>query len=300
MKRVLVILLALACLIACTGCFCGHQWVEASCLEPKTCPLCGKVEGEALGHRWLEATCQAPQTCEVCGESQGEKEDHQWLDATCAAPKTCKWCDKVEGEVLEHNWQNATTEAPKTCAACGATEGERIVTDGRFTTAANQELFGAWEMEMTMPGQELSLAEYVDEVAFVVTVHFSEDGNLEIKARFKDKEGFVADLVAVTQEMIYLQFEGMDIAREEADVMFEDTYGMTIAEYAEGIWTVVDWNAMLAIYADNYVYYAENGSVNIADSWDDEFVASTYTLEGDALTLEDEDGTTVELTRAED
>ena len=79
-----------------------------------------------------------------------------------------------------------------------------------------------------------------------------------------------------------------------------DTYGMTIAEYAEGIWSVVDWNAMLAIYADNYVYYAENGSVNIADSWDDEFVASTYTLEGDALTLVDEDGTTVELTRAAD
>lgn len=299
MKKVFVLLLALACLVVCTGCFCGHQWVEASCLEPKTCPLCGKKEGEALGHRWQDATCQAPQTCEVCGESQGEKVDHQWLDATCNAPKTCKWCGKVEGEALEHSWQNATTEAPKTCAACGATEGERIITDERFTTAANQELFGAWETEMTMSGQEMSLAEYVDEVAFVITVHFGEDGNLEIKASFQDMEGFVSNLVAVTQEMIYLQFEGMDITRDEADVMFEDTYGMTIAEYAEGIWTVVDWNAMLAIYADEYVYYAENGSINIAGSWEEEFETSSYTLVGDVLTIVDSDGTTLELTRAE-
>ena len=247
MKKVFVLLLALACLVVCTGCFCGHQWVEASCLEPKNCPLCGKVEGEAL----------------------------------------------------EHSWQNATTEAPKTCAACGATEGERIITDERFTTAANQELFGAWETEMTMSGQEMSLAEYVDEVAFVITVHFGEDGNLEIKASFQDMEGFVSNLVTVTQEMIYLQFEGMDITRDEADVMFEDTYGMTIAEYAEGIWTVVDWNAMLAIYADEYVYYAENGSINIAGSWEEEFETSSYTLVGDVLTIVDPDGTTLELTRAE-
>ena len=299
MKKVLILLLALACVLACTGCFCGHEWVEASCLEPKTCPLCGKVEGEALGHRWLEATCQAPQTCEACGKTQGEKADHQWLDATCDAPKTCKWCALTEGEPLAHDWQNATTETPKTCAACGTTEGTRIITDARFTTAANRELFGDWEMEMTMSGEELSLAEYVDEVRFVVTVCFGEDGNLEIKTSFKDMEGFVSNLVSVTEEMIYLQFEGMDIVREEADVMFEATYNMTISEYAAGIWTVVDWNAMLELYSSNYVYYAENGNLNVADRWDDTFETSVYTLAGDQMTIVDPDGTSLDLTRAQ-
>ena len=299
MKKVFVLLLALACLVACTGCFCGHEWVEASCLEPKTCPLCGKKEGEALGHSWKEATCQAPQTCEACGETQGEKVDHRWLDATCDAPETCQWCALTRGEPLAHTWQNATTEAPKTCAACGKTEGERIITDERFTTQANRELFGDWETEMTMSGEELSLAEYVDEVAFVVTVRFGEDGNMKIITQFKDMEGFVAELVAVTQEMIYLQFEGMDISREDADVLFVDSYGMTVAEYAAGIWTVVDWNAMMELYSANYVYYADGGNVNIAESWDDAFETSSYTLAGDVMTIVDPDGTTLELTRAE-
>ena len=206
-------------MIGCTGCFCSHQWVEASCLEPQTCPLCGKVEGEPLGHRWKDATCQAPQTCEACGETQGETVDHQWQDATCDAPKTCKWCALTEGEPLAHDWQNATTEKPKTCAACGKTEGERIITDERFTTAANQDLFGSWEMGMSMSGEELSLAEYVDEVRFVMTLCFGEDGTMEIKARFEDMDGFVAHLITVTEEMIYQQFEGMEITREDADLM---------------------------------------------------------------------------------
>lgn len=298
MKKLFVVLLALACVIGCTGCFCSHQWVEASCLEPQTCPLCGKVEGEPLGHRWKDATCQAPQTCEACGETQGEKVDHQWQDATCDAPKTCKWCALTEGEPLAHDWQNATTEKPKTCTACGKTEGERIITDERFTTAANQDLFGSWEMGMSMSGEELSLAEYVDEVRFVMTLCFGEDGTMEIKARFEDMDGFVAHLITVTEEMIYQQFEGMEITREDADLMFEDTYGMSVPEYAAGIWNVVDWNAMLDMYSDHYVYYAEGGSIYLADSWEDTFESSTYILSGDQLTIVDADGTTLELNRA--
>ena len=43
----------------------------------------------------------------------------------------------------------------------------------------------------------------------------------------------------------------------------------------------------------------ENGSINIAGSWEEEFETSSYTLVGDVLTIVDPDGTTLELTRAE-
>lgn len=299
MKKIFVLLLIAACVLGCTGCFCGHQWVEASCLEPQSCPLCGKVEGEALGHVWHSATCQAPKTCASCGETQGETVDHQWEEATCLAPRTCRWCELTESVALEHTWQKATTETPQTCAACGSTEGERIVTDERFTTADNQALFGNWETEFLLSGEELNVGDYVEEVAFIATVGFEEDGSLKVTVRFRDLEAFAADLVAVTEEMIYLQFEGMEIAREDADVMFADVYGMTVAEYAAGVWAEADWNAMLEIYAKHYVYYVENGKLNIGRNWESAFESCGYALADDRLTITESNGTVLELTRAE-
>lgn len=298
MKKIGILLLILACVIGCTGCFCSHEWLPATCLEAQKCPLCGKTEGEALGHRYLDATCQAPQTCEICGQTQGEAVDHKWDEATCSAPKSCHWCGKTEGEALEHSWINATTEKPKTCSACGTTEGDRIITDPRFTTAANSHLFGDWQMETSVSGEELSLGDYVDEVSFIATVTFGEDGSLKIKLNFKDLDAFLEELTEITQEIMYAEFENMDISREEAEQVFADAYGMSIAEYCENTWAVVDWNAMLEMYGVNFVYYEENGSIYLADNWESDFSASTYTLAGDLLTIVDPDGTTLELTRA--
>lgn len=297
MKKVLILLLVLTLAVGCGGCFCGHSWVEADCLNAKTCPLCGKVEGEPLGHRWQEATCLAPQTCGACGETQGETVDHRWVEASCAAPRNCQWCGLTEGEALDHTWQNATTEAPKTCAACGATEGERIITDQRFTTAANQALFGSWKTELVLTGEELKLGGYMDEVTVNLVTTFGEDGTVEIRAAFEDEAAFVADLTRITAELLYQQFEAMDIGREDADVMFEDAYSMDIQTYAESIWSGTDWNAMLDMHSSTGVYYAEEGKVNMAASWEGEFKASAYTLAGDKLSLTNPEGKTTELTR---
>ena len=57
-----------------TGCMCRHEWTEANCLNPKTCNLCGKTEGDVNdAHQWEEATTDAPQTCALCGKTEGEK-----------------------------------------------------------------------------------------------------------------------------------------------------------------------------------------------------------------------------------
>ena len=236
MKRFGLILLALACLIGCAGCFCGHQWVEGDCLTPRSCPLCGKVDGEAPGHRWREATCQAPETCDACGETRGQPVDHQWQAATCASPKRCVWCDLTQGQALDHTWQADTTEAPKTCTGCGLTEGERILTDERFATAANEDLFGQWRGETVLTGADLRLEEYVEQVPVIVTVTFEEDGSMEKSFSVKDLEGLTLQLIDITQQRMYQQFREMNIDREEADVLFEDAYSMTIEEYAVLFW----------------------------------------------------------------
>lgn len=139
-KRILLIVLALICLLALSGCGCEHQWIGATCTTPKTCTLCAETEGAPHGHSWLAATCAGPKTCEICGATEGEALAHTWLDATCEEAKTCSVCGTTEGEALGHSWIDATYEAPKTCEACGVTEGEPLEKVETFTQSESYQM----------------------------------------------------------------------------------------------------------------------------------------------------------------
>lgn len=62
----------------------GHVWQEATCTEPKTCIICGAMEGESLGHIWKDATCTEPKTCTICGATEGEALGHRDIRETTA------------------------------------------------------------------------------------------------------------------------------------------------------------------------------------------------------------------------
>lgn len=80
-----------------------HEWVEATCTEPKTCSKCGETEGEALGHDWIEASCASPKTCSRCGETEGETLAHT----------------PGEWEVVTEPTTITKGERVQTCAVCG-------------------------------------------------------------------------------------------------------------------------------------------------------------------------------------
>ena len=96
-----------------TGCGCNHEWEEATCLNPKTCSLCGKQEGSMTAHSWKEANCTDAKTCEVCQATEGEPRGHNWEEATCERPKTCSVCEATEGLKAEHSVQVGI------CVVCG-------------------------------------------------------------------------------------------------------------------------------------------------------------------------------------
>ena len=58
-QKLCVLALVLACVLIFAGCQCEHKWNAATCEEPKTCELCGVVEGDPQGHSWKPATCNA-------------------------------------------------------------------------------------------------------------------------------------------------------------------------------------------------------------------------------------------------
>lgn len=135
-----------------THVICFHDWVDANCIAPKTCSICGKTEGlplghdfseatctkdsvcslcgeigtKALGHDWSEATCTEDAICKTCGEHGDKAIGHSWKNATCLEPKTCTNCGETEGKANGHKWQEATCETPKTCSVCGETSGESL------------------------------------------------------------------------------------------------------------------------------------------------------------------------------
>ena len=109
-----------------SGCCLNHNWVEATCTEPKTCSKCGETEGEALGHAWVNASCETPKTCSVCGATKGDALGHTWVEATCTRAAYCSVCGKNMGKSLGHDWKSATCETPKTCIRCGLTEGKAL------------------------------------------------------------------------------------------------------------------------------------------------------------------------------
>lgn len=84
--RVMASLLLIVCL---AGCTCQHEWVEASCMAPKTCSKCGETEGELLPHEWVPGDCTTPKTCKNCGETSGDALGHQVSEWTTKTPSTC-------------------------------------------------------------------------------------------------------------------------------------------------------------------------------------------------------------------
>ena len=84
-------------------CASGHKWIEATCVAPATCSVCGQTSGSAKGHKWVDATCISPATCSVCGQTSGSAKGHLWIEATCQSPKTCQVCKTTEGSALPHD-----------------------------------------------------------------------------------------------------------------------------------------------------------------------------------------------------
>ena len=137
----------------------AHSWTDATCTAPKTCTVCGAVDGAANGHNWSAewtlGETEHYKECTVVGcDAKNESATHTFADATCTAPKTCTVCQKTNGIANGHEWAtvwtkgetehykectvedcdaknesathtfaDATCTDPKTCTICNKTEG---------------------------------------------------------------------------------------------------------------------------------------------------------------------------------
>lgn len=261
-KKLTFLVLALACLLAFTGCCFHKEWRSATCTDPKTCVECGETEGEALGHTWE--------------------------DATCVAPKTCATCHLYEGEALGHSWVDATTEAPKTCTVCGETEGERIVTDERFTTAATAELQGSWTTAISMSGEMMGYTGMEETLTINFIMDLGNDGTLGMRYTVANEEEFMAGLESYLYDTMIAEFEAAGLTEEQADEAMVEAYGMDMDTFITATMSSMDLNAVFAAMNINLVYYVEGDQLYVGLTWDTEMEPTAFTLEGDTLTMMDD------------
>jgi hypothetical protein len=268
---------------------CKHEtWNKADCVTPKTCAECGETEGVPLGHVWIAATCDAPKTCETCGVTEGEVKGHSWVEASCAAPKNCTACGLTEGEALEHIWEEATTEAPKTCTLCALTEGERIITDPRFTTAATADLYGTWTSRLEIPSEMFGIEGFEGKLTISAVMSFANDGTLGIGYTAVDATEFSAGLEKYLVDTMYAEMESFGFTKEEADAGMIEAYGVDIPTYAAAVMQELDIAAVFESLSITGVYYVDGDKLYTGLTWDTELGESSFTLEGDTMTLAEE------------
>ena len=79
----------------------GHSWMDATCLTPKTCPVCGETEGEALGHNFVDGACTR---CGALENPVGPQIVSQPTDYVGLVGDTATFTVVAEGEGLKYKW----------------------------------------------------------------------------------------------------------------------------------------------------------------------------------------------------
>lgn len=263
MRKYLCLIAVLAlCVTLLAGCGCRHEWLAATCTNPKTCELCGLTEGEAKGHIWEEATCTVPKKCSVC--------------------------HTTEGEALSHNWEEATTEAPKTCTNCQATEGSALQTDPRFTTAATKHLHGIWTCDVVLTGDLLGIPGYFESLPCTLIYEFGKTGELIASVELHDNFAFLDELKRFTADLLIDSFQSQGISQSEIDNAMLEVYDMTMSEYIDSYVESIDLDEIFGEFSHDGVYYVGQNGIYCSESWYNEFECSEYTLEDGVLIIEDD------------
>lgn len=125
----------------------AHQWRDATCINPKTCKVCGTTEGAALGHSPAQddGDCTTDVLCTVCGAvTTPARLEHiaHADDSDCTTSVNCTECGWLMKPAQEHNFNGDwKTDADGhwqmcqniDCKVAGTKEAHNKGSDGKCT-----------------------------------------------------------------------------------------------------------------------------------------------------------------------
>ncbi len=211
----------------------GHEYVDATCIKPKTCKICGKIEGEALGHDYKNATCTEPRTCKRCNITDGDSLGHNWnsgeiiKDATCIESGiekyTCNLCKKTEERVISplgHKYSEATHLAPATCERCGDMIGEKLPSVLVDAIKANDEMSvnEQQEIEINFSNNKVYQIEFSDDTMLELinqtgnscVIKALKEGQVTLIAKTTDMSEYDEILITISENSFKIDYKEKD------------------------------------------------------------------------------------------
>lgn len=211
----------------------GHQYVDATCINPKTCKICGMTEGEALGHDYSDAICTKPKTCKRCNMTDGDSLGHNWNDgeiikkATCTESGmekyTCDVCKEIEERVIDplgHKYSEATHLAPATCERCGDTIGEKLpsVLVDAIQANDNMSVNEQQEIEIHFSNDQAyqiefsddTMIELISQIGSICVIKALKEGQVTLIAKTTDMAEYDEISITISENTFAINYKEKD------------------------------------------------------------------------------------------
>ena len=181
-------------------------------------------------------------------------------------------------------------------AACGDSGAVKDEDPPKTTTAPVEEdtLEGEWVTTLAVTGEMMGADGLDTEVAITLMVRFDEDTYtmyVDQDALEDSIDAFVEDMTDFMIDMVYDGLMESGMSKEEADAMFEMSYGMTVEEYCVETVEELDLQGELGSMNEEMEeagdYTVDGDTLTLIS--EDEEVEYTFVLDGDKLTLSSED-----------
>ena len=121
-----------------------------------------------------------------------------------------------------------------------------------------------------------------------VSMDFGNDGTMKMGYTVVNEEEFSTGMVKYLVDSLYTELAAQGLDKEAADAAMVETYGMGVQEFAEAAAAEMDFSAIFEAMSITGVYYVDGDQLYTGITWDMEMGASSFTLEGDSLTLSEE------------
>lgn len=181
------------------------------------------------------------------------------------------------------------------------TAATTVPTEPTTTAPVRREpMMGEWSCKIIVDARKLELEGVDATMECHIEAEFNEDMTYRVTidqdALNDSVEQFIQDVTDDLIEITYQQFEGFDLTREQVDIMFQQTYNMTLEEKCRQMLDEIDVKEMIAEHRDMLpaagTYRVDGDILYLIQpdgEGDFEEVAFTYQLENDKLRLSSED-----------
>ena len=263
----------------------GHEWVDATCTEPKTCSRCGATEGEALGHtpadpveeNKIAATCTADGSydlvvyCSVCNEElKRESKKESALGHTPADPKE-------ENKKAATCTEDGSYDEVVYCSVCHTELSRKTKTEpalGHTTTSGVCSRCGL-EIYAPITGRGDDVISDVNVGDGLYRVHFTNSGSRNFVVWVYDKDD---DRDLAVNEIG--SYDGYYFLQGSAPYTFEiessGSWSITIERI--GTTTATSFSGKGSFVTE--IFSASTGTWHITHSGSNNFVVWLYTTDG--------------------